>query len=60
MLTFWPTQFNLSEAGRSRYAEGLLVSPNFLNVLGVTPIVGRGLSAEPDCLPDASLMFTTI
>ena len=48
MLTFWPTQFNLSATGRSRYAEGLLVSPNFLNVLGVAPIVGRGFSAEDD------------
>ncbi|HEX4231546.1 MAG TPA: ABC transporter permease [Bryobacteraceae bacterium] len=48
MLTFWPTQFNLSETGRSRYAEGLLVSSNFLDVLGVTPIAGRGLSADDD------------
>lgn len=44
MLTFWPTRFNLSESGRSRYAEGLLVSSNFLNVLGIAPIAGRGLS----------------
>ncbi len=48
MLTFWPTQFNLSDRGRSRYAEGLLVSNNFLNVLGVTPVAGRGFSAEDD------------
>jgi putative ABC transport system permease protein len=48
MLIFWPTQFNLSETGRSRYAEGLLVSSNFLDVLGVTPIAGRGFSAEDD------------
>src|SRR5690349_19060392 len=48
ILTFWPTQFNLSTSGRSRYAEGLLVSANFLDVLGVMPIVGRGLSAGED------------
>jgi putative ABC transport system permease protein len=48
MLTFWPTQFNLSAAGRSRYAEGLLVSSNFLDVLGVAPIAGRGFSVEDD------------
>ncbi|HEY3936770.1 MAG TPA: ABC transporter permease [Bryobacteraceae bacterium] len=48
MLTFWPTRFNLSAAGRSRYAEGLLVSSNFLNVLGVAPLVGRGFAAEDD------------
>src|SRR6185437_700000 len=34
MLTFWPRRFNLSASGRSRYAEGLLVSSNFLDVLG--------------------------
>ncbi len=48
MLTFWPTRFNLSKAGRSRYAEGLLVSPNFLKVLGVTPVAGRGFPPEDD------------
>ncbi|MFL6306080.1 MAG: ADOP family duplicated permease [Candidatus Sulfotelmatobacter sp.] len=48
ILTFWPTRFNLSTGGRSRYAEGLLVSSNFLDVLGVTPIAGRAFAAESD------------
>jgi putative ABC transport system permease protein len=48
ILTFWMTRFNLSAGGRSRYAEGLLVSPNFLDVLGVAPIAGRGFSKEDD------------
>jgi predicted permease len=48
MLTFWPTRFNLSTTGRSRYAEGLLVSSNFLDVLGIAPIAGTGLPAEDD------------
>ena len=48
MLTFWPTRFNLSTSGRSRYAEGLLVSSNYLDVLGVRPIVGRGIPAGND------------
>lgn len=48
MLTFWPTRFNLSAGGRSRYAEGLLVSSNYLDVLGVKPIAGRGIPAEDD------------
>jgi putative ABC transport system permease protein len=48
MLTFWPTRFNLSTGGQSRYAEGLLVSSNFLDVLGVTPVAGRGFSSEED------------
>ena len=48
MLVFWMTRFNLSTGGRARYAEALLVSPNFLHVLGVTPIAGRDLVAEDD------------
>ena len=48
ILTFWPTRFNLSTGGRSRYAEGLLVSSNFLDVLGITPIAGRAFAAEND------------
>ncbi len=48
MLTFWMTNFNLSEAGQSRYAEGLMVSSNYLDVLGVTPLVGRGFSAATE------------
>ncbi len=48
MLSFWPTQFNLSSSGRSRYAEGLLVTSNFLDVLGITPIAGRGFAAQDD------------
>lgn len=48
MLLFWPTQFDLSVSGRSRYAEGLLVSSNYLDVLGIKPIAGRGLSTDDD------------
>ena len=44
MLTFWMTRFNLSQAGHSRFAQGLLVSANYLDVLGVTPIIGHGFS----------------
>jgi putative ABC transport system permease protein len=60
ILTFWPTQFNLSASGRSRYAEGLLVSANFLDVLGIMPIVGRGLSAEADKIacPSATALLS--
>ncbi len=48
MLTFWMTRFNLSETGQSRYAEGLMVSANYLDMLGVTPLVGRGFSAATE------------
>src|ERR1700751_1177784 len=54
ILTFWPNRFNLNTSGQSRYAEGLLVSPNFLNVLGITPIIGRGLSTEDDAVACSS------
>lgn len=48
MLTFWPTRFNLSTGGQSRYAEALVVSSNFLDVLGVTPVVGSGILDKDD------------
>ncbi len=54
MLTFWPNRFNLSTGGRARYAEGLEVSSNFLNVLGVTPFAGTGFSEESDKIACAS------
>ena len=38
------TRFNLSNAGQSRFAEGLYVSPNFLKVLGISPVIGRDFS----------------
>jgi predicted permease len=50
ILTFWPSQFNLSTSGRSRYAETLLVSGNFLDVLGIAPLLGSGLRVEDDKL----------
>lgn len=60
ILTFWPTRFNLSASGRSRYAEGLLVSSNFLKVLGITPIAGSGLAAQDDkvACPSASAIVS--
>jgi len=48
MLTFWPTRFNLSTGGQSRYAEALVVSSNFFDVLGVTPVVGSGIPDKDD------------
>jgi putative ABC transport system permease protein len=45
-LLFWPRRFNLSESGQSRYAEGILATTNYLDVLGITPMAGRGFSRE--------------
>ena len=41
-------RFNLNATGESRLVPGLYVSGRFLDTLGVTPILGRGFSAEDD------------
>jgi predicted permease len=41
-------RFNLNATGESRLVPGLYVSGRFLDTLGVTPIVGRGFTAEDD------------
>jgi predicted permease len=40
VLAFGTRRFNLSNGGQVRYAEGLYVSPNFFEVLGVAPQLG--------------------
>jgi putative ABC transport system permease protein len=40
--------FNLAQAGKVRYAEGLFVSGDFFNVLGVPAVVGRVFTAQDD------------
>jgi putative ABC transport system permease protein len=40
--------FNLNAAGESRPVPGMFVASRFLDVLGVTPIIGRGFTAEND------------
>lgn len=52
VLAFGPTRFNLAKGGEARHAEGLWVSSNFLDVLGVKTMRGRGfarVSDEADC-----------
>ncbi|HYP14347.1 MAG TPA: ABC transporter permease [Bryobacteraceae bacterium] len=48
MLAFANTRFNLSRTGEVRQAEGLFVSANYLDVLGVKPLMGRGYAATDD------------
>ncbi len=48
VLAFGTTRFNLAESGDVRYAEGLFVTPNFLDVLGVAPALGRWLPSDTD------------
>jgi predicted permease len=40
--------FNLAQEGKARYAEGLFVSGNFFQVLGIPPVVGRVFNAQDD------------
>ncbi|HVV47625.1 MAG TPA: ABC transporter permease, partial [Bryobacteraceae bacterium] len=48
MIAWSAKQFNLAEEGQARYAEGLFVSGDFFNVLGITPAVGRVFNAQDD------------
>jgi putative ABC transport system permease protein len=48
LLAFGTARFNLSRGGEARYAEGLYVTPNFLQVLGVAPYVGHWLAPDTD------------
>jgi predicted permease len=48
LLAFGDTRFNLSRTGEVRYVDGLWVSGNFFNTLGVTPIVGRLIAPSDD------------
>jgi predicted permease len=48
LLAFGTTRFNLSHGGEARYAEGLYVTPNFLDVLKLRPAVGSWLPADTD------------
>jgi len=58
ILAFGSRRFNLSEGGEVRWAQGLLVTPNFLDLLGGTPIVGRWApAADPlDCSGAGALL----
>ncbi|MDA0203851.1 MAG: ABC transporter permease [Acidobacteria bacterium] len=45
---FGTAGFNLSKGGEAVYAEALFVTPNFLDVLGVKPVLGGWLTPETD------------
>ncbi len=54
------TSFNLADGGETRPADGLWVSGEFFNVLGLRPAQGRLLSSEddrPGCAPRAVLGY---
>jgi predicted permease len=48
LLAFGTARFNLSRGGEAQYANGLYVSANVLDVLGVRPLIGHGFDAGMD------------
>ena len=47
-ITFGDTRFNLSRQGEVRYVDGLWVSGNFFETLGVAPAAGRLIAPGDD------------
>jgi putative ABC transport system permease protein len=48
LAAFGDTRFNLSRTGEVRYVDGLWVSGNFFDTLGVTPALGRLIAPADD------------
>ncbi len=48
VFAFGDTRFNLAPRGEVRYVEGLWVSGNFFQALGVKPVIGRLFTREDD------------
>lgn len=48
MFAWADSQFNLTRGGEGRYAQALMVSGDFFDVLGVPPLLGRVLSSADD------------
>lgn len=54
------TRFNMSAGGEVRYVDGIWVSGNFFDTLGVTPMLGRVIGPEddqPGCNPTAVISY---
>jgi hypothetical protein len=59
LLAFGTTRFNLTRGGEARYAEGLFITPNYLEVLGVVPMLGGWIPPETnprDCSGAGALL----
>ena len=48
LVAFGDTRFNLSPTGEVQYVDGIWVSGNFFDTLGVTPAIGRLISPADD------------
>lgn len=48
-IAVWATdRFNLGQGGEAHYVNGLMVSGDFFNVLGIEPVLGRLISPADD------------
>ena len=60
VLGFGTWRFNLSRGGESRFAEGLFVTANYFDLLGIAPFLGRSFTKDDDrkeC-PDAGTVVS--
>ena len=48
LIAFGDTRFNLSPSGEIQYVDGLWVSGNFFETLGVAPVIGRLIGPADD------------
>src|SRR5882724_11827015 len=48
IAAWFPTKYNLGQGGEARYADTLMVSGDFFNMLGVQPSLGRLISPADD------------
>ena len=48
VFAFSPTRFDLAERGKTDFVEGIWVSGNYFDALGVPPFLGRVFTSEDD------------
>ena len=53
MLAFSDTRFNLATSGEVRYVDGLWVSGNYFEYIGVAPVAGTADRHRPTTRPAA-------
>jgi predicted permease len=54
LLASFYTQVNVAGQGQSQLADGMLVSGNYFQVLGVQPVLGRVLTPQDETAPGAN------
>ena len=60
MFAWGDSQFDLSKGGRARPADGIWVTGDYFRTLGVSPLLGRVISADDDrrgCAPVAVISY---